>query len=77
MAYQIGLDMGITEFAIIAAVKTLQVKRDSFSYDEIASAMQGSVPTVKRHMPKLIKAGKIRRIGAVRSRCRYEVIENA
>jgi response regulator of citrate/malate metabolism len=75
MAYEIRLDMGITEKAIIAAVKEVQHKKKLFSYQEIADAIPCSMPTIKRHMPKLIKAKKIRRIGETHSRCRYEVVE--
>jgi DNA-binding Lrp family transcriptional regulator len=77
MAYEIRLDMGITERAIISAVQELQDKKTQFSYNDIANVIPCSVPTVKRHMPKMLESGKIKRIGETHARCRYEVVENA
>lgn len=74
MAYQVGLNMGISEYAIIAAISKLAEEKKTFSYQDIAEAIPCSFPTVARHMPKLLEAGKIVRSGQKRSGYRYEVV---
>lgn len=74
MAYNIGLDMGITERAILSAIHDLQSKREFFTYCDIAEAVPCSEVTIWRFMPKLIKAKKVERIGAKHSKAvRYEI----
>ena len=75
MGYQIGLDMGIAEKAIISAIEDLQKNKEIFNYKDIAAAIPCAEVTVWRYMPKLIKAGKVVRVGKKHTNTsRYEVV---
>jgi response regulator of citrate/malate metabolism len=76
MAYQIGLNMGIAEKAILSAIEDLQEKETAFNYKDIAAAVPCSEPTIWRYMPKLIEARKVVRVGIKHSTSsRYEVVK--
>jgi len=74
--YQVLNDMSIREYAVKHAIRVLQKRRAKFDYYDIASEIGCSIETVKRAMPRLLKAGVIIRIGSNRQGWRYECIES-
>jgi predicted transcriptional regulator len=74
MAFQMELNMGIPERAILSAIDEL-AEKTKFTYEDIAQTIPCSTPTVSRHMPKLLEAGKVVRTGQKRTGYRYQVVK--
>jgi CRP-like cAMP-binding protein len=76
MAYQMTLDMGITDFAISRAIRELSQQRETFTNADIAKYVGCSLVTVNRTVPRLIKSGKVERTGSNRKGYKFSEVAN-
>jgi predicted transcriptional regulator len=73
MVYELALDMGVVDFAIKAAIKELSDGDKPLTADQIAAHIGCAGSTVRRTLPRLIKAGIVVRHGSKRNGYWYQV----
>jgi predicted transcriptional regulator len=73
--YMAALDMGISDFAVMAAIKMLENQKTT-SHRDIAALIGCSTRTIDRIMPRLIRAGIVTRNGSKRSGYNLRVTNN-
>lgn len=76
MAYDMALDVGITDYAVSRAIMELNKHHDRYSSEEIAQHIGCSVVTVRRTLPRLIKAKRVTREGDNHRGYKFEVVSN-
>lgn len=73
--YELIRDMGVVDYAVKSAIKELSDGKTPLTADQIAAHIGCSDTTVRRTLPRLIKAGIVVRYGNKRNGYWYEMAQ--